>query len=208
MFDIKQELKLAFGENKSAIVAATLILFISIILGYVFEPYLHAALNPVVEDLTQKVQSGVVKLTFRDIFLNNILIVFQMFIYGIFFCLNSITLSFNGFFVGYYVATAPDLFEVLILIVPHGIFEFSSCILACASGFVLFKFVYSIFKTFLKENDKKLVDRLLFSYDYNFDILKQSLLLLAISIILMVIAGIVEAYFTVPIANLILSFVG
>ena len=84
MFDLKNEVKAAFIENKTAIIASASILFISIILGYVFEPYLYSILNPVVEDMTNKVQSGVIKLTFEDVFINNIIIVLEMFIFGIF----------------------------------------------------------------------------------------------------------------------------
>lgn len=206
MVGIKHELKLAFAENKSAIIVAALILFISIVLGYVFEPYLYSYFNPVVEDMTQKVQSGVIKLTFSDIFFNNLFVILKMFILGLFFCLSALTLAFNGFFVGYYVAGAPDLSKVLILIIPHGIFEFSSCILACASGFVLFNFIYRLVKTFLNEDNGKLFERFVFSYDRNFDKLKQSLILLAISIILMIIAGVVEAYLTLPISKFVFSF--
>ena len=82
MFDIKNEIKSAFTENKVAIYVSVAILFVSIILGYFLHQYLHGYLNPVVDDLTQKVQTGVIRLTFADIFLNNIRVVFSMFIFG------------------------------------------------------------------------------------------------------------------------------
>ena len=53
MTDIKNEIKEALSENKTAIFAAIAILFISLILGYILEPSLHSLLNPVVDDLTQ-----------------------------------------------------------------------------------------------------------------------------------------------------------
>lgn len=202
---IKREVKLAFTENKIAIIASILIFFVSLILGYVFEPNLYAYLNPIVEDLTHKVETGVVQLTFNDIFFNNIIIVLQMFIYGLVFCLSFLILAFNGFFVGYFVATSANLLQTLLLIVPHGIFEFSSCILGCASGFVLFNFVYSLLKTSLKHREMKFMDRLLFSYDKHFNKLLQALILLGVSSILMFIAAIFEVYFTLPIAEFLLS---
>ena len=202
---IKREVKLAFTENKIAIVASILIFFVSLILGYVFEPNLYTYLNPIVEDLTHKVETGVVQLTFNDIFFNNIIIVLQMFIYGLVFCLSFLILAFNGFFVGYFVATSANLLPTLLLIVPHGIFEFSSCILGCASGFVLFNFVYSLLKTSPKHREMKFMDRLLFSYDKHFNKLLQALILLGISSILMFIAAIFEVYFTLPIAEFLLS---
>ncbi|WP_405304936.1 stage II sporulation protein M [Methanobrevibacter sp.] len=202
---IKKEVKLAFTENKFPIIASVLILFIPLILGYVFEPYLFSYFNPVVEDLTNKVQSGVLQLTFNDIFFNNIRIVLEMFIGGLFFCFSALILAFNGFFVGYYVATTPNLTQSLVLIIPHGIFEFSSCILGCASGFVLFSFAYGALKTFLSQNGMGFVDRMVFSYDENFNRLLHAFILLAISSVLMFIAAIIEVYLTVPIGRFLLS---
>lgn len=203
---IKNEAIKAFVENKYAIFASILILFISLVLGYVLEPYLHGYLNPVVDDLTNKVETGVIQLTFHDIFLNNIMIVLQMFVYGIFFCFSALILSFNGFFVGYYAAISPNLTQVFAFTIPHGIFEFSSCILACASGFILFNFVCKLIKTFIEEKEKKLMDRLIYSYDKNFDKLLQSFIILLFAVILMVIAGIFEVYITLPVGKFVLSF--
>lgn len=199
------EVKFAFSENKLAIYVSIVILFISLILGYVFEPYLFSYLNPVVEDLTQKVQTGVIKLTFADIFFNNIEIVFRMFIYGLCFCSSVLLLSFNGFFVGYYVAASDNFWYTVLLIVPHGIFEFSSCILACASGLVLFNFLYKFLKAIWAHEDTSFKEILADSFNVAKDKLKQAIILLAIASILMAIAGVIESYLTLPIAKMILS---
>ena len=199
------EVKSAFSDNKLAILISIAILFISLILGYILEPQLYTYLNPVVEDLTQKVQTGVIKITFTDIFLNNIKIVFQMFIYGLVFCFSAVILAFNGFFAGYYVATADNLLYTVLLIIPHGIFEFSSCILACSSGLVLFNFLYRFLKTLWKEESDSLKVCLLNSFDASFIKFKQAVILLVIASILMAIAGFVEAYLTLPIAKSIIS---
>lgn len=202
------EVKLAFSENKLAIISSVAILFISLILGYIFEPNLYAYLNPLVEDLTQKVQTGVIKLTFADIFFNNIKIVFQMFIYGVIFCFSAIILAFNGFFVGYYVAAADNFLYTVLLIIPHGIFEFSSCILACSSGLVLFNFLYRFLKTLWKEESNSAKLSLLNSFNASSDKLKQAVILLIVASILMLIAGFVEVYLTLPIAKSIISILG
>ncbi len=202
------EVKEAFSENKLAIIASIAILFISIILGYIFEPSLYSYFNPVVDDFTQKVESGVIQLTFQDIFFNNLKIICQMFIYGIVFCFSAIILAFNGFFVGYYVATCENLFYTLLLIIPHGIFEFSSCILACAAGLVLFNFGYNFLKTFWKYEDDSASKSFQVSFYENCDKLKQALIIFAIAVILMIIAGFVEVYLTIPIANYIVSTLG
>ena len=202
------EVKLAFSENKLAIYISIAILFISLILGYILEPYLFSYFNPVVEDLTQKVQSGVIKLTFSDIFLNNIEIVFRMFIYGLGFCLSVVVLAFNGFFVGYYLAISDNVWYTALLIVPHGIFEFSSCILACASGLVLFNFIYKFMKAIWNHEETSVKDILVDSFIVAKDKLKQAVILLIVASILMAIAGVVEAYLTLPIAKMILSILG
>ncbi|WP_298525671.1 stage II sporulation protein M [uncultured Methanobrevibacter sp.] len=199
------EVKRAFSENKWAIIVSIAILFISLILGYVLEPNLYDYFNPVVDDFTQKVDSGVIQLTFQDIFFNNFRIICQMFIYGIIFCFSALILAFNGFFVGYYVATTENLYYTLLLIIPHGIFEFSSCILACAGGFVLFNFMYKFLKTFWKYENESASESFRVSFIENFDKLKQALIIFAVAAILMVIAGFVEVYLTVPIANYIIG---
>lgn len=204
--NIKTEVKRAFVENKFAIIASASILFITIILGYALAPHLHSYLNPVVEDLTNKVETGVVQLTFQDIFINNIMIVLRMFVYGLFFCFSALILGFNGFFVGYSVATSSDFLRTVILIIPHGIFEFSSCILACASGFILFNFICNLIKTFLKEKERKFIDRILYSYEKNFDKLLQAFIILMFASILMIVAGIFEVYITLPLGEFLLSF--
>lgn len=206
MLDFKKEIKLAFSENKMAICISIAILLISLILGYVLEPNLHAYLNPVVENLSKQVETGNIKLTFHSIFSNNIRIVFFMFIFGILCCFSALILAFNGFFVGYFVAVnSNDLFKTLLLLIPHGIFEFSSCIIACASGFVLFKFLYRFLKAFARNDEGSLSNQLYESYVENFDKLKQSIMLLLVATVLMIIAGIFEVYLTLPIANFILS---
>jgi uncharacterized membrane protein SpoIIM required for sporulation len=204
---IVDEVKSAFRENKFAIYAAIAILFISMVLGYFLEPYLYSYFNPVVDDLTQKVQQGTIKLTFQSRFLNNIRIVLAMFIFGVTCFVSGVLLGFNGFFAGYYVATTDNLLVTALLIIPHGIFEFSSCILACASGFVLFNFLFKFLKTLHGQDDGPVKELLSNSFDESGDKLKQAIILLVIASILMAIAGFVETYLTLHIAEFILNFI-
>ena len=204
---ILEEVKSAFRENKLAVYASVAILFISLLLGYFLEPYLYSYFNPVVEDLTHQVQQGTIKLTFQSIFLNNIRVVIAMFLFGVTCFISAVILGFNGFFAGYYVATTDDLFQSLLLIVPHGIFEFSSCILACASGFVLFNFVFKFLKTLYGQDNGPVKELLRISFDESVVKLKQAIILFVIASILMAIAGFVETYLTLPIAELILNFI-
>lgn len=195
-----REVKSAILENKLAIYISFFILIFSLIMGYVLEPYLYSFFNSVVDDLSQKVETGVIQLTFGDIFLNNMMIIFQMFIYGLLFCLSIFLLAYNGFFIGYYVAIQNNLFKVLAMMIPHGIFELPSCILACASGLVLFNFLIKLFKSYLKD-DVSLKD----AFFINFFKLKQAVIIFVISVVLMIIAGFVEVYLTIPIAYFLLN---
>lgn len=202
------EIKRSFAENKIAIIISVAILGISLILGYCLEGYLYSYLNPVVEELTKKVQSGALKITFQDIFLNNLRVICVMFVFGIIFCFSAVMLAFNGFFVGYYVGSTHDLCTVLMYIIPHGIFELPSCALACAASFVLFNFIYRFIKALLKDTNDNVSDLIRSSYDKTDDKLKQAVILFIVSVILMIIAGVIEAYFTVPIAQFIFSILG
>jgi len=201
MFDVKKEVIIAFRENKYPILISAILFIASLILGYLFEPMLYSYFNPVVEDLTNKVQTGVIKLTFDIIFFNNLNIIIRMFVFGVIFCISGVILSFNGFFVGYFAAASGDLPRVLLLTVPHGIFEFSSCILSCAAGFVLFHSLYLFFKTLLIQENNSVLNKLKISVDGCWDKFKQAFILFIISVILMAIAGLIEVYLTVYIAQ-------
>jgi uncharacterized membrane protein SpoIIM required for sporulation len=202
------EVKEAFSENRIAILAATAILLVSFVLGYILEPNIHGLMNPFLDEFVRKIKEGVITLTFQSIFLNNIKVVLLMFIMGPLLCFSAIILAFNGFFVGYFVATTDNLAYTMLLIVPHGIFEFSSCIIACASGFVLLHFIVRFIRTLLKHKDGSIGERLSLSYGESYIKLKQALILLVVSSVLMVIAGFVEVYLTIHIADSVMAIFG
>ena len=93
----------------------------------------------------------------------------------------------------------------MLLIIPHAIFEFPSCILACAGGFVLFNFVYKFLRALWNQDEESILKCLSGSFEESFDKLKQAIILFIIASILMVIAGFVEVYLTIPIAKFVLS---
>lgn len=200
-----EQIKLAFTENKTAVIVSAAILFASLLLGYLLEPYLHGILNPVVEQLEEGVRTGAIKVTFISIFSNNIRIVFLMFLMGFILCFSAIILSFNGFFVGYFIAIYDDWLKVLLYILPHGIFELPSIAIACASGFVAFQFLVKFLKTLWAQEDNPIKDRLVISFRENSVKLEQAIILLMVASLLMAIAGFVESYLTIPIADYLLS---
>ena len=148
MFDIKNEIKSAFADNKFLILFSATAFIISLILGYVYQASLHETFAPVVQEISNNLEQGVITFSFKDIFINNIVIVFEVFILGIIFCFSIVILLFNGFFLGYFIGAQDNLFYSLMLIIPHGIFELPSLILATSAGFVLFKFIYKSVKSY------------------------------------------------------------
>ena len=198
------EVKVAFQENKLAICSSAAILIISMILGYFLEPYAYGYMNPVLENLARQVESGAIQLTFADIFFNNLRVIFMMFIFGVIFCFSTLILAFNGFFVGYYVAVSRNI-QVLLYIIPHGIFELSSCVLACSSGLILFNFIYKFFKALLYQENKPFSEKLTDSFESSYDKLIHACVIFLVSIALMAISGFIEAYLTIPIARFVIS---
>ena len=70
---------------------------------------------------------------------------------------------------------------------------------------VLFKFAYNLIKTFKREKEMKFTGRIANAYSENFNILLQAFILLIVSSVLMIVAGIVEVYITVPVGMQIMS---
>ena len=126
MLNIKNEIKSAFLENKTAVYISIILLLGTLIAGYVLQPYLQSIFDPVVDKLTEDVKNGVITLTFQTIFTNNILIVFRMFVLGIFFCFSGVILAYNGFFIHY---TSRD-FRIFIMYNSY-------CIRICAVPFFI-----------------------------------------------------------------------
>ena len=198
--NIGKQIKDAFADNKYLLLISAIIFIVSLLLGFLLEPYLYSIFNPVVNKMQEDLASGAISVTFQSIFTNNILIVFRMFIFGILLCFSAVILSYNGFFLGYFLASHGDLIRNIVFIVPHGIFELPSIVIATTSGLVLFKFIFKFIKDVYKNKISAYN-----SLEKNYLILKQSLIILAIACILMFIAGIIESYFTIPIATWILG---
>jgi uncharacterized membrane protein SpoIIM required for sporulation len=130
-----------------------------------------------------------------------------MFIFGLLFCFSALILSFNGFFVGYFVAVNNnELFKTLLMLIPHGIFEFSSCILACASGLILFNFIIKFIQALWHDECSSVKVSLKNSFSASSKKLRQAIIIFCISLILMAIAGFIEVYLTLPIAEYIIKF--
>ena len=209
--NIKEDIKETFIENKYFLLFSALLFIASLLLGYFLHPYLQSFFKPVVNKLSEDVSSGAIKFSFLTIFLNNIFIVFKLFIFGVIFCFSIVILLYNVFFLGYFIANYGNLPKIILLILPHGIFELPSIIIANVSGILLFKYCYMVFslKNSNPPEDVLILDnsystRFFNSLNNNSKYLKQALIFLAISVILMAIAGFIEVYIT---KNLALFFI-
>ncbi len=188
-----------FVDNKYLLGISLFFFVFSLLGGFILGPSLYDFFNPVVDQMEGELSSGVISLTFQSIFLNNIFIVFRMFIFGIFLGFSVVLLVYNGFFLGYFLSSYGDFWRNVVFIVPHGIFELPSIVIATTSGLVLFKFVFRFVRDV--RGGVGFGD----SLERNYFILNQSLIILGVGCILMFIAGVVESYFTVPIANWVLG---
>lgn len=195
--NIINEFKLAFIKNKKLILVISLIFIISLILGFIFNSFLNNIFDSVIKTTSSNLKNGIIHFTFKDIFLHNLLILLKIFIFGFIFCISTLILIYNGFFFGYFIAFK-DPFRTLVLTLPHGVFEFSSMILATVSGILLFKYIFYLFKSRPWNNLEE-------SLNKNQIYLKQSLLILFVAIVLMFIAAIIEVYITLPFGRFIFS---
>ena len=60
MLNIKNEIKSAFLENKTAVYISIILLLGTLIAGYVLQPYLQSIFDSVVDKLTEDVKNGVI----------------------------------------------------------------------------------------------------------------------------------------------------
>jgi len=135
-------------------------------------------------------------MTVFNIFVNNIKIITINILGGFTFsALTTLHLLYNGIMIGYETKLAlieDNLMTILVLILPHGIFEVPAIIIAGAAGF---KIPYEIIRYLMGKKEQPLTK----------EDIKEYFKLALISIILIVIAAFVEAYVTPKIAEYFLS---
>ena len=156
-------------------------------------------------------QSGELKLAVDSIFFNNFFIAMMLFLGAISFGLiTALMLITNGLFVGYYATNLP-LAIFLPLTLPHGIFEISGIIIAATGGFTLISFIAHFLNDLtLFEKNKwgerpNFQDRIKSSFNKNYKIISQSLILLGVATALLILAAFIEVYVTIYIANFIIK---
>ena len=89
----------------------------------------------------------------------------------------------------------------IIYLIPHGIFEITASVIQSACGILLFLFIFRFVKALLGSETSGMSG----AFEKTKKPLIQSLVLLGFSIVLMLIAAPIEAYFSVPFAEFIMG---
>jgi stage II sporulation protein M len=196
-----------YSRNKKFLMASAAVYFLSLFIGIIVSYFLPATIKSFLINLVKSDKAFVSKngITTLSLFTHNIYSVFLTYAGGIVGIITAGILFFNGFiygsFLGYFAFNqhiggvvsplgiiTPWIFIIYTL--PHGIFEISGFIIAGAGGFRLTFTIYDLIM-----NDTPLSD--------HYGEFKDSLILLAIAIILTFIAAIIEANYSIPIGNYI-----
>ena len=216
---LKEEIKLAFTNNKYFLLVSVLIFIIPMILGYIYADKIASYIQPMVDTFEKNVEDGTVTLATDSIFINNLTVSVMLYaLSALGAVLGIVILANNGMFIGFYGTRVP-LDAYIILTLPHGIFEVPSIIIATTAGFTLLSFalhfIYNILSpdyshAGLTDSDGKLSvkGRISQSLNKNQHRIKESFILFCISVVLLIIAAFIEANLTLPLANWIYSFMG
>ena len=219
---VKEETKMAFVNNKWFLLASIMIFIIPMFIGYFYADQIAGYIQPMVDAFEQKVEDGTVTLTTSSLFINNVevaIIIYALSALGA--VLGVVVLANNGLFIGFYGAEF-DLAKYVLLTLPHGIFEIPAIIIATTGGFTIFSFVlyfiyniiypdYSytdIFDPYFSDVKISMGQRITSSFKKHQGKIKESFILLCISVICLIVAAFIEANITIPLAYWLSSIFG
>jgi uncharacterized membrane protein SpoIIM required for sporulation len=193
-----------YHRNVKFIIFSTTIFFIAVIIGGLLGYFLPRSVENFLMTIVKSDQLLAREhgITTYTILTHNLQSLFITFLGGIVGLITFVTIFLNGFiygsFLGYLGSShvtsttlgplSPKLF--IIYTVPHGIFEISGFIIAGAAGFRLTKIVYNLLRS----------DNSVSDHYWEF---KDAMALFIIAIVLIVIAAIIEANYTLPLGNYI-----
>jgi Uncharacterized membrane protein len=193
-----------YKRNEMLLIASAFIFFASMFAGYFLSGMMDQLLSGTLKSLKEGVNNGQIKLTTLSIFANNIKIAFLIYGGGIIFGIFTVGyLLFNGLFIGY-AASKFVIGDFILYTLPHGIFEIAGIIIAGAAGFRLASCVIQIIKDLTNMRKYMPVsDQIGHILSLNYDEFKESLALFVIAAVLIFIAAIIEANFTIAWASYI-----
>jgi stage II sporulation protein M len=193
-----------YGRNEIYFILSATIFISCLFIGYAFAGFLDPILSAMLGNFKRRMVEGELQLTTLSLFINNIKITLMIYAGGLF--VGVITAYFlisNAIFIGY-TAAQFALGDFIIYTIPHGIFEILGIIIAGAAGFKLGHIVLNIIKGVLHlQSDFSITNQLKYLFEANWVDFKDTLIMMGIAIILILIAAIIEANFTLTWASYI-----
>ncbi|WP_407379315.1 stage II sporulation protein M [Methanobrevibacter sp.] len=203
--NIKNEIKEAFSENKKIFLILIILFAIGFVIGAILANDIAPILMPILKEAM--IEENATSIDAFNIMSHNlnsaITIIFASVFFAIFAVISIISNGFViGFMAGYTVKSVNTLILYLVLILPHGIIELPALFCSCASGILLFLFIFRTIK------DK--IDHYSFydAFDNNRNTLKHMLILMIIAIVLFVIAALIEGFITPELGNIANQLMG
>ena len=186
------------SQIKIYFLLALILLIVGFVIGWAFNGVLKPYLDEIIQDMLNSSPSNVID--FQSLFFNNLRVNILIILGGILFSIFSIfSLFINGVMIGY-VATIVPFTKFLVYIVPHGIFEIPSFLLATTTAFMITHVIIRCIKGIFS---KDLTMKGEFSKSRNLiETIGVSIILV---MILVLIAAVIEVYFTKEFATFILS---
>jgi len=188
-----------YKRNETFLVLSTVILLVSIFMGFILSGILNPILGSMLNDFKKNIAEGQIKLTTLSIFTNNLKVALFIYMGGLLFgSVSVIYLIFNGVFIGY-AGTQFPLGDYIIFTIPHGIPELLGIIIAGAAGFRLASCILHIFQGLTHiRSDISRENQFKYILELNADEFWESLKLLGIAVVLLIIAAFIEANFSIP----------
>jgi stage II sporulation protein M len=191
-----------YRRNEMFLIASAALFFSSLFAGYFLSGVVDQFLAGTLKSLKEGVSKGEIRLTTLSIFMNNLKIAFLIYAGGLIFGLASAGyLIFNGLFIGY-AASKFQIGDFIIYTLPHGVFEIAGIVIAGAAGFRLASTMVNVIRDLM--NMKKYIpiaDQLNQIFNVNYGEFKESATLFVIAVVLILIAAIIEANFTIAWGN-------
>lgn len=197
-----------YRENRDYLIISTLIFIGSVFVGYFFSGFLDSMLGPIVNEFRRSIIEEEFKITILSLFSHNFQAILLLYLGGLSMSIfTGIFLSFNGLFMGYFASKVP-LFDFILLVAPHGIFEIPGLIIASVGAFRLSSFIIHFIGGLLKKDSRSFTGRLKGSFNDNMMELRDSLFIFLIAVLLIFIAAIIESEVTLGFYSAVKGLIG
>jgi stage II sporulation protein M len=195
-----------FTRNQYFLLLSTILFLSSLFIGYAFSGFLDQFLDAMLNDFKRRISQGELKITTLSLFANNIKIALLIYAGGIFLGVGTVIyLLLNGLFIGYTAAQFP-LGTFIIFTIPHGILEILGILIAGTAGFRLANIVFNIMSEITHlQSDFSISSQIKYIFESKKSDFKDSLMLIAIAAVLIFIAAVIEANFTISWGHYILN---